>query len=160
MDRLSFIPIEDLPEICEGADLPSMIFHAAGENGMEPGDILVVTHKVVSKAEGQVADLSDVIPGELAARIAEASGKNPAAVQVILDESEKAYFEQGLLISERDDGWYCCNAGGGIRVCSCEKCSVFSDPRGESIWTSQRFPDDSSLCTGLVRAASQGSGCF
>ena len=111
MDRLSFIPIEGLPEVRKGADLPEMILRAAGASGFEPGDILVVTHKVVSKAAGLVVDPGEVIPGETAEKISEASGKDPAAVQVILDESESAYFEQGLLISERDDGWYCCNAG-------------------------------------------------
>ena len=112
-DILSFIPLLGIPEVTAGADLPGALEQALQEaGGVRPGDILVVTHKVVSKAAGQVRDLKAVEPSEEARRIAAAAEKDPRAVQVILDSSEKLYAcERGLLISERRDGWICCNAG-------------------------------------------------
>lgn len=112
-DILSFIPLLGIPEVTAGTDLPGALERALQEaGGVRPGDILVVTHKVVSKAAGQVRDLKAVEPSEKARQIATAAEKDPRAVQVILDSSEELYAcERGLLISERRDGWICCNAG-------------------------------------------------
>ena len=112
-DILSFIPLLDIPEVTADTDLAELLERAIQKaGGARPDDILVVTHKVVSKATGQVCDLKTVEPSELARDIAAASDKDPRIVQVIMDSSENLYAcERGLLISERRDGWICCNAG-------------------------------------------------
>lgn len=112
-NTLSFIPLSGMPEVTAGTDLPELLEKAVGESGgAQPGDVLVVTHKIISKAAGQVRDLRQVVPSEEAERIAAVSGKDARMVQVILDSSERLYVcERGLLISERRDGWICCNAG-------------------------------------------------
>lgn len=110
---LSFIPLSGMPEVTAETDLPELLEKALGEvGGVQPGDILVITHKIISKATGQVRDLRMVEPSDEAKRIADVSGKDARTVQVIMDSSEKLYVcERGLLISERRDGWICCNAG-------------------------------------------------
>jgi coenzyme F420-0:L-glutamate ligase/coenzyme F420-1:gamma-L-glutamate ligase len=76
------------------------------------GDVLVVAHKVVSKAEGRLRRLVDVDPGERARALAEEHGKDPRAVQVVLDEAaELLRAERGVLICTTRHGFVCANAG-------------------------------------------------
>jgi coenzyme F420-0:L-glutamate ligase/coenzyme F420-1:gamma-L-glutamate ligase len=79
---------------------------------MGSGDVLVVAHKVVSKAEGRLRRLADVEPGERAEELAAAHGKDPRAMQVVLDEaSELLRAERGVLICVTRHGFVCANAG-------------------------------------------------
>jgi coenzyme F420-0:L-glutamate ligase/coenzyme F420-1:gamma-L-glutamate ligase len=79
---------------------------------LDDGDVLVVAHKVVSKAEGRVRRLPDVEPGEEAVRLASEQGKDPRAVQVVLDETATLLrAERGVLICETHHGFVCANAG-------------------------------------------------
>jgi coenzyme F420-0:L-glutamate ligase / coenzyme F420-1:gamma-L-glutamate ligase len=79
---------------------------------LDDGDILVVAHKAVSKAEGRVRRLADVSPGERALELASAQGKDPRAVQVVLDESASVLrAERGVMICETPHGFVCANAG-------------------------------------------------
>jgi coenzyme F420-0:L-glutamate ligase / coenzyme F420-1:gamma-L-glutamate ligase len=74
--------------------------------------VLVVAHKVVSKAEGRVRRLADVEPGEAARRLAAEQGKDPRLVQVVLDESAALLrADHGVLVSETPHGLVCANAG-------------------------------------------------
>jgi coenzyme F420-0:L-glutamate ligase/coenzyme F420-1:gamma-L-glutamate ligase len=79
--------------------------------------VVVIAHKVVSKAEGAVVALSDVHPGERARELAAeaidpAQAKDPRAVQVVLDESEEILrAERGVLICRTRHGFVCANAG-------------------------------------------------
>ena len=94
-----------------GDDLGELIA-AATPPDLDDGDILVVAHKVVSKAEGRVQRLADVSPGERAVELASAQGKDPRAVQVILDESASVLrAERGVMICETHHGFVCANAG-------------------------------------------------
>ena len=106
---ISIRPVEGLPEIERDVPLGAMLAAAA-----EPGgdDILVVSQKVVSKAEGRVRDLGEVSPGERAVELAAALGKDPRLVQLILDESARVIrAEHGVLIVETRGGLVCANAG-------------------------------------------------
>jgi coenzyme F420-0:L-glutamate ligase/coenzyme F420-1:gamma-L-glutamate ligase len=74
--------------------------------------VLVVAHKVVSKAEGRLRRLADVEPGERARELAAEHGKDARAVQVVLDETATLLrAERGVLICETHHGWVCANAG-------------------------------------------------
>jgi coenzyme F420-0:L-glutamate ligase / coenzyme F420-1:gamma-L-glutamate ligase len=85
---------------------------AAAPPDLDDGDIIVVAHKAVSKAEGRVRRLRDVSPGERALELASAQGKDPRAVQVVLDESASVLrAERGVLICETPHGFVCANAG-------------------------------------------------
>ena len=99
--------IPGLPEIAPGDDLAALLRPHVGD-----GDVLVVAHKVVSKAEGRVVALGDVVAGAEAERIAAAHGKDPRAVQVVLDESADVLREErGVLICRTRHGFVCANAG-------------------------------------------------
>ncbi|WCB93241.1 Bifunctional F420 biosynthesis protein FbiB [Baekduia alba] len=101
-----------LPEVRAGDDLAALIAGAHGAGGFAPGAVLVVAHKVVSKAEGRVVALRDVVPGERALTLAAQLGKDPRQVEVILRESaEVVRAEHGVLISRTHHGFVCANAG-------------------------------------------------
>ena len=77
-----------------------------------PGDVLVIAHKVVSKAEGRVRALADIEPGERARALAAEHGKDPRHVQAILDETtELLRADRGRLICRTRHGFVCANAG-------------------------------------------------
>jgi coenzyme F420-0:L-glutamate ligase/coenzyme F420-1:gamma-L-glutamate ligase len=106
---LEIIPIDGLPEIGDGDELGRLIADAAAPLG---DDVVVVSQKAVSKAEGRVRRLGDVDPSDAARRLADEIGKDPALVQLILDESTRTVrAERGLLITETRAGWVCANAG-------------------------------------------------
>jgi coenzyme F420-0:L-glutamate ligase/coenzyme F420-1:gamma-L-glutamate ligase len=85
---------------------------AAAPPDLSDGDVLAVAHKVVSKAEGRVRPLGDVEPGPRARELADEHGKDPRAVQVVLDESAAVLrAERGVLICVTHHGFVCANAG-------------------------------------------------
>lgn len=107
--ELRAIPVTGLPEIEAGAKLGEPIAAAAE---IEPGDVAVVSQKIVSKAEGRVRKLSSVIPGAEARKLAAVLGKEPALVELILEESREILrAERGVLITETRHGFVCANAG-------------------------------------------------
>jgi len=109
MTELRAVPVEGLPEIGEGDALGELI---AARVELIDGDVLVIAQKIVSKAEGRVRRLSAEIPGAEARRLAAALGKEPALVQLILDESREVLrAERGVLIVETHHGFVCANAG-------------------------------------------------
>ncbi len=102
-------PVEGLPEIEPGVPLGTMLASAADPRG---GEILVVSQKVVSKAEGRVRDLGAVEPGGRAIELSARLDKDPRLVQLILDESVRVLrAERGVLIVETRSGLVCANAG-------------------------------------------------
>lgn len=103
-----------LPEVTPGDDLAELISHALLQNNevLKPGDVLVIAHKVVSKAEGRIRRLQDVQPGDKAVHMARDLNKDPRHVQVILDESQAVLrAERGVLICVTHHGFVCANAG-------------------------------------------------
>lgn len=109
MSELRAIPVSGLPEVEPGAALGELI---TARTGIEPGDVLVIAQKVVSKAEGRLRRLSSVIPGAKARKLAAVLGKEPALVELILEESaEVLRAKRGVLITETHHGFVCANAG-------------------------------------------------
>lgn len=105
---------EPFPEIKPGDDLVGAIGDALRGAGLIPqdGDVVIVAHKVVSKAEGHVVDLRTITPGPEAARLAEEARKDPRMVEVILRESRAIRrVRPGLIIAEHRLGFVCANAG-------------------------------------------------
>jgi coenzyme F420-0:L-glutamate ligase/coenzyme F420-1:gamma-L-glutamate ligase len=103
------IPIEGLPELEPGDPLGGLVCDAAK---VEAGDVVVVSQKAVSKVEGRIRRLGEVQPSAEAQELARRVGKQPALVQLILDESSTVVREApGILIVETRGGWVCANAG-------------------------------------------------
>ncbi len=112
--NVTLIGIEGLPEIGEGADLGRLIVEAAAAQGspVTNGDVLVVTQKIVSKAEGRVLDLRTVEPSPQAQAFADAWEKDARVVEVALRESVRVVrMEYGVLITETRHGFVCANSG-------------------------------------------------
>jgi coenzyme F420-0:L-glutamate ligase/coenzyme F420-1:gamma-L-glutamate ligase len=118
---MSALALDGLPEVTPGEDLASLITAAFQAQqalslderaGLREGDVVVVAHKVVSKAEGRVRRLSDVSPSARARELADHVGKDPRHVQVVLDEArEVRRAEHGVLICVTHHGYVCANAG-------------------------------------------------
>ncbi|MCC8046836.1 MAG: coenzyme F420-0:L-glutamate ligase [Clostridiales bacterium] len=112
MRAITFYPLEGLPEVRCGDDLAELLLRALSPLCPVPGDILVVTHKIVSKAEGAVRTLEEIRPTTQAEAIAVRTEKDPRQVQAILDCSSHVWAcERGIVMAERPDGWVCANAG-------------------------------------------------
>ncbi len=108
---LTCLALTSLPEVRPGDDLAALLAKVAPDD-LASGDVLVVAHKVVSKAEGRVRRLDEIAPGERARAIADEHGKDARLVQAVLDESaELLRAEHGVLISVTHHGFVCANAG-------------------------------------------------
>jgi coenzyme F420-0:L-glutamate ligase / coenzyme F420-1:gamma-L-glutamate ligase len=113
-NEVRIIGLRDVPEVRPGDDLARLLLDAAAATDLvlADGDILVVTHKVVSKAEGQLVDLREVEPSAIALGFARRWGKDARYVEVVLRESERIVrMERGLIIAETHHGLICANAG-------------------------------------------------
>lgn len=112
MNKLSLYPVLNLPEIEAGCELGELIYDSIGRCAPEEGDILVVTHKIISKAAGLVFNQDQIIPSPLAEKLAAGSKKTSQFAELILRCSSKVYVcARDIWISVRRDGWICCNAG-------------------------------------------------
>ena len=114
LKQLQIIGLSGLPEVVAGDDLPHLIADAIGKDKLRVHnqDILVIAHKIVSKAEGRVVNLEEVDPSTLALSWAGTYGKDPRVVEVVLRESRRLVrMERGLLIAETRQGYICANAG-------------------------------------------------
>ncbi len=112
--RYEVIGIEGLPEIHGGDDLARLIAHASVAQGtpLAAGDLLVVSQKIVSKAEGRVVRLGDITPSADTRAVADEIGRDPRLVEVILRESRRVVRkDKGVLIVETHHGLVCANAG-------------------------------------------------
>ncbi len=106
---VELIQVVGLPEIAPGDDLAAMIAEALD---LRDGDIVVVTSKIVSKAEGRIIDLGDVSPSPFAEDWASRWEKDPRVVEVVLAESRRIVRQIGpVLITETRHGLVCANSG-------------------------------------------------
>jgi coenzyme F420-0:L-glutamate ligase/coenzyme F420-1:gamma-L-glutamate ligase len=108
-EGLRITAVTGLPEFEEGMKVGEEI---AARAELGDGDVVVISQKIVSKAEGQVRRLSSVLPGAEARKLAAVLGKEPALIELVLEESaEVLRAERGVLIVETKHGLVCANAG-------------------------------------------------
>jgi len=106
--------LSTIPEIVPDCDLAAIILQAATAGGtpFEPGDIVVVTHKIVSKSEGRLVDLETVVPSQFAIEYAARFERDPRHIEVVLRESVRIVrMDHGVIIAETPHGLICANAG-------------------------------------------------
>jgi coenzyme F420-0:L-glutamate ligase / coenzyme F420-1:gamma-L-glutamate ligase len=111
LTALSVTPLPALPPVRPDDDLARLVAAAAPAN-LGDGDVLVLAHKVVSKAEGRVRRLDEIEPGERARALAAEHDKDARLVQAVLDESaEVLRAVAGTLVCVTHHGFVCANAG-------------------------------------------------
>ena len=106
--------LDGIGEIKPGDDLAAIAVAASTTSGLQLGDgqIVVISQKAVSKAEGRIVLLDNVEPDNRAREVAAATGKDPRFVQLVLDESVRVLrTAPNVLITETRQGWICANAG-------------------------------------------------
>jgi len=110
---VTLIAIPDIPLIQKGDDLGFIVFKCASNAGIifEDGDVLVVTSKIVSKAEGRLVSLASVKPSKKALEIARISGKDPRIVELMMRESQILNVQPGLVETLHRLGFICTSGG-------------------------------------------------
>jgi coenzyme F420-0:L-glutamate ligase / coenzyme F420-1:gamma-L-glutamate ligase len=117
MDKLSntqIIPILINNDISKGDDIADIIIDAINKKNesLLENDVVIITHKIISKAEGRTADLSKIIPSEESHKISLNTGKDPRLVELIISQSnEIVRIERDIIIAETKHGFVCANAG-------------------------------------------------
>ena len=146
-DRVEAVAIEGLGEIVPGDDLPTLIADAlAAATGVLPlrdDDVLVVTQKVVSKAEGAIVDLTTIEPRPVAIQFAKRYDRDARQVELVLREAKRVVrMDNGVVITETPHGFVCAN--GGIDASNV-------GPRSGDIVT--LLPEDPDASADRIRAA-------
>jgi coenzyme F420-0:L-glutamate ligase/coenzyme F420-1:gamma-L-glutamate ligase len=144
---VAVIALDGIPEIRIRDDLGALIGDALERTPdalpLRDDDVLVVTQKVVSKAEGAVIDLTGIVPGQDAVEFAERFDRDPRQVQVVLDQARRVVrMESGVLITETPHGFICAN--GGVDASNV-------GPDSGSLVT--LLPRDSDVSAGAIRSA-------
>lgn len=143
MDRfgVSLIAISNFPLIQPGDDLSRIILDRLKAMMMTlvDGDILVLAHKIVSKAEGRIINLEEIAPGPKAREVAQTTGKDPRLVELILRESTGiSRMQEGVLIVRHRLGFTSANAG-------IDRSNVRQNDAGESVLLLPEDPDASAF---------------
>jgi coenzyme F420-0:L-glutamate ligase/coenzyme F420-1:gamma-L-glutamate ligase len=161
---LRIVGLSGIPEVQPGDDIAAMIADAIERSGLglEPGDILIVTHKIVSKSEGQLVDLTMIEPSAMARDWADRFGKDARQVEVVLRESTRIVkMERGVLIAETRHGFICANAAvDASNVAPDTVCLLPVDPDASAarlrIEVGRRFGYDQANAPGLIISDSFG----
>jgi coenzyme F420-0:L-glutamate ligase/coenzyme F420-1:gamma-L-glutamate ligase len=106
--ELRVLPVEGMPEVREGDRIGGLIAERAE---LQAGDVVVISQKIVSKAEGRVVQLDSVTPSTRARELAGRLDKEPALVELVLSESREVLRSERVLITETHHGFVCANAG-------------------------------------------------
>ena len=114
MSKIEVIPLTGIPEVRKGGDLTALIIKSIERSALtlRNRDVVVVKQKVVSKAEGRLVKLDEIIPGKRARTLAKREGKDPRLVELMLRESVRVVRAgHGVIITQTRHGFVCANAG-------------------------------------------------
>ena len=109
---LEMTPVQISKDVEQHDNIIELLISSPSKPEIKNGDILVITQKIISKQEGNIVDLSTVMPSLLAIGIASAYGKDPKVVEIILSQSKRIVrMNNGVIITETTQGFICANAG-------------------------------------------------
>ena len=115
MNSIRMYSLDNIGNIKKGDELEEIIIKSLekSEITIDNGDILVIAHKIVSKSEGRVIHLCNIKPSREALKYSKITGKNPALIELILEESKKVLkaTTKGIIITRHKLGYICANAG-------------------------------------------------
>ena len=112
--RIEIIPLQGIEEVTERTDIAQTILDACKSSNerIRDNDIIIVTHKIVSKAESRIVNFEDIVPSAFSKRAGKHIGKDPRQVELILSETRRLVkMVKGLIIAETPHGFVCANAG-------------------------------------------------
>ena len=154
-NEVRIIGLDGIPEVRPGDDLTALILKAATDQDLafQSGDIVVITQKVVSKAEGRIVDLDDIGPGVFAEEIAERWEKDARLVEIVLRESARIVrMDHGVMICETKHGLICANAG--VDSSNVEKIGTVTllpeDPDGSAEQVRQRIEEATGAAPAVI----------
>ena len=109
---LEINPVKISKDVEQHDNIIELLISSPSKPEIKNGDILVITQKIISKQEGNIVDLSTVMPSLLAIGIASAYGKDPRVIEIILSQSKRIVrMNNGVIITETTQGFICANAG-------------------------------------------------
>lgn len=112
MHRIEIIPLK-LPIIQKGDDIAGLIIESLREINLtiSDGDVVVIAHTIISRAEGLEYFLPSLNPSPIAEMIARKTGKDPSLVELILSEASQVLkVRNNILITKTKHGWICANS--------------------------------------------------
>ncbi|HEU0160219.1 MAG TPA: coenzyme F420-0:L-glutamate ligase [Hyphomicrobiaceae bacterium] len=143
--ELSVTALTGLPEVAPGADLAGLLIAALNEGGLLPRrqDILVVTQKVVSKAEGRYLDLDRLAPSRRAEELARITGKDARLIEAVLSQADEVLrAKRNVLIVATGQGLVIANAG-------IDQSNLTPEDHGQRVLL---LPEDADLSAGRLKA--------
>ncbi len=161
-NKLELFTVPGIPQLSAGDDLAAILINAMANATVElrDGDVVVVAQKLVSKAEGRTARLSEIKPGAAAIELAAATEKDPAMAQLIMDESRSILRHRpGVIIAEHKLGMVLANAGIDRSNVTADPDTVLlfpEDPDRSAAALKQRFDAAGRISVGVVIADSVG----
>lgn len=111
--EIRILGVDGIPEAQAGDDSAQLVIDGLTHSGitLEDGDVVVVTHKLVSKAEDRLVDLRDITPSRFAEELASRYEKDPRQIEVVLQQSTRIVkMDRGVIIAETPHGFICANA--------------------------------------------------
>ena len=139
VETIILYPLQDIPLIRSGDDLCTIIIESVESNKFEfsDGDILVIAQKIVSKSEGRLVNLKQILPSKRSIELASKIEKDPRLVELILSESKKVIrFKKGLIVVQNHQGVILANAG-------IDHSNVEQDDEKEQVLLLPKNPDGS-----------------
>lgn len=113
-NKIEIIPILIRDDIKKGDDIADLIIKSIKDKNesLQENDVVIITHKIISKAEGRTTDLRNIVPSEVSKKISLNTGKDPRLVELIISQSnEIVKIERDIIITETKHGFVCANAG-------------------------------------------------
>jgi coenzyme F420-0:L-glutamate ligase/coenzyme F420-1:gamma-L-glutamate ligase len=113
-NKIEIIPILIRDDIKKGDDIAHLIIKSIKHKNetLQENDVVIITHKIISKAEGRTTDLRNIVPSEESKKISSNTGKDPRLVELIISQSnEIVKIERDIIITETKHGFVCANAG-------------------------------------------------
>ena len=114
LSNVEIISILISNDIREGADIGNLILESIKEKNesLKENDVIVITHKIISKSEGRTIDLTKIIPSEESKNISYRTGKDPKLVELIISQSNEIIkIQRDIIITETKHGFVCANSG-------------------------------------------------
>ncbi len=113
-NKIEIIPLLIRDDIKKGDDIADLIIKSIKDKNesLQENDVVIITHKIISKAEGRTTDLRNIVPSEESKKISSNTGKDPRLVELIISQSnEIVKIERDIIITETKHGFVCANAG-------------------------------------------------